>query len=92
MDYVLPAGGCLFPTNTQCLYRWDYTESEGESMSRLEIIHESKNVFGDTIYFIRNEQGCMEQVFECDLDHYLKQKGVVSLPHGKPYMYPMKVK
>lgn len=92
MIYLLPEGGCLFPTHTQYSYSCNYVESEGESMSRLEIIHKSKNVYGDIVYSIRNEQGGVETVCECDLKHYMKQKGVAALARGKPYMYPIKVK
>lgn len=91
MEYPLPSGGWLFPRRWLFTYDLFPTESGDEWVaSKLELISKEKNVFGDTVYHIREANGMTYTVFEQELEGYLKRKGVFSLTPGQPFLYPLK--
>lgn len=90
MLYLLPAGGCMFPVQHFHGYGILPTPEEGETVKTLELIRKEKNVFGDTIYYIRDERCAICVICESDVETYLRQKGVSSLVQGSSYIYPNK--
>jgi hypothetical protein len=92
MEYTLPAGGCVCPQLPPCAYGIRTDGNEGETMTQLELIRKEKNAFGDMVYVIRDERGCVSFVYEGNLEHYLQQKGVTHLVEGAPFVYATKNK
>ena len=56
-------------------------------MKTHELIDKQQNVYGETIYYIRDEKGATTTVCEQDVEEYLKKKGVSSLSQGHSYVY-----
>lgn len=90
MLYATPnGGGCFCPILPPFCYGTGLTE-EGETVPTLELISKEKNGFGDTYYYIRDSNGVTSQVYEGDLDAFMKKNGVTKLKEGRAYLYPKK--
>ncbi|MFD1127544.1 hypothetical protein ACQKLN_22725 [Paenibacillus glucanolyticus] len=90
MLYAIPSGGgCFCPILPPICYGTDPTE-EGETVPALELISKGKNGFGDTYYYIRDSNGVTSQVYESELDAFMKQKGATELRERSAYLYPKK--
>lgn len=87
MLYAIPSGGCFCPIPKPFCYGIGLTE-EGETVATLELISKEKNVFGDTYYYIRDSNGVTSQVYEGDLDAFMKRKGATELREGRAFLYP----
>ncbi len=88
MLYAIPSsGGCICPILPPFCYGTTLTE-EGETVPTLELISKEKNGFGDTYYYIRDSNGVTSQVYEGDLDAFMKMKGATELREGSAYLYP----
>ncbi|HUC91964.1 MAG TPA: hypothetical protein VMS09_08040 [Paenibacillus sp.] len=59
-------------------------------MPSLEVISKEKNGFGDTYYYIRDQNGVTIQVYEGELGTFMKKNGVSELKEGKSFIYPQK--
>lgn len=59
-------------------------------MPALEFISKGKNGFGDTYYYIRDSNGVTSQVYESELDAFMKKKGAPELRERRAYLYPKK--
>lgn len=86
---ISSGGGCFCPILLPFCYGTGLIE-EGESVPTLELIFKEKNRFGDTYYYIRDSNGMTNQVYEGDLDAFLKKNGVTELRRGRVYLYPKK--
>lgn len=86
--------GCLFPVQPPACYAntWMEEEEEEETLPSLELIDKKKNGFGDMIYYIRDQRGVTNQVYEGDLAAFMKMKGVSELKEGTPLLYSRKSK
>lgn len=91
MYALTSGGGCLFPIQPSACYANAWME-EGEIVPSLELIDKKKNVFGDMIYYIRDQRGVTSQVYEGDLLEFMKSKGVSELKEGSPLFYSRKSK
>ncbi|MEB3103034.1 hypothetical protein [Ferviditalea candida] len=90
MLYAIPGGGgCFCPILPPFCYGTGLTE-EGETVSTLELISKEKNRFGDTYYYIRDSNGVTSQVYEADLDTFMKRNGATELRESRAYLYPKK--
>jgi hypothetical protein len=88
MEYPYPSGGCIFLPPHYDSYSFSPEESGDEVVTnKLELIGKDKNVFGDTVYQIREENGQTCVIHENELEGYLKRKGVSSLNVGQPFLY-----
>jgi hypothetical protein len=88
--YDIPSGGgCFCPVQPPVCYGTGLTE-EGEWMPSLEVISKEKNGFGDTFYYIRDQNGVTIQIYEGDLEAFMKKKGVLELKEGVSFLYPKK--
>ena len=92
MDYIMLSETLLCPRITNLLYCVLSNESEGISMRTLELIQKQKNNFGDTVYYIREENGVVAVVCESEVEGYLKMKGAAALVEGTAYVYPKRRK
>lgn len=59
-------------------------------MPTLELISKEKNAFGDMYYYIRDSNGVTSQVYEGDLDAFMKKNGATELKESRAYLYPKK--
>lgn len=59
-------------------------------MPSLELISVVKNAFGDTFYYLREQNGAISRVFEGDLKSFMQKRGVSELTEGAPFLYPTK--
>ncbi|OZQ68855.1 hypothetical protein CA600_05380 [Paenibacillus sp. VTT E-133280] len=89
MLYAIPSGGCFCPILPPTCYGSSLTK-EGETVLSLELISKGKNGFGDTYYYIRDSKGVTCQVFEGELDGFMKKNGATGLKRGRAYPYPKK--
>lgn len=90
MLYAIPSGGgCFCPIPPPIRYGTSLTE-EGETVPKLELISKGKNGFGDTYYYIRDSNGVTSQVYEAELDAFMKKKGATELRESRAYFYPKK--
>jgi hypothetical protein len=90
MLYTLAAGGCYFPVQFFRGYNVLLSPGEGETLKTWELIYKKKNGFGDMIYSIRDHKGIIHQIWERDVETFLKKNGVPFLIEGIPYEYPSK--
>lgn len=87
MIYAVPAGrGCYCPIQTPVCYQVGVATISEERMV-LELISKERNVFGDTIYYIRDGRGATSVVYENDLPQFMKKNGVTELKEGSPFKY-----
>ncbi|MCY9663706.1 hypothetical protein M5X11_01735 [Paenibacillus alginolyticus] len=90
MMYAIPSGGgCFCPILPPFCYGTIPTE-EGETVPTLELISKEKNGFGDMYYYIRDSNGVTSQVYEGDLDAFMKKNGATELKESRAYLYPKK--
>ena len=87
MLYAIPSGGgCFCPILPPICYGASLTE-EGETVPILELISKEKNGFGDTYYYIRDLNGVTCQVYEGDLEAFMKKNGATELKKSSAYLY-----
>jgi hypothetical protein len=91
MYAVTLGGGCFCPIRPPVCYGTGWTE-EGEQMPSLELVDKQKNGFGDTIYYIRDQNGTTNMVYESHLADFLKKNGVSVLKEGTPFRYSSRSK
>lgn len=86
MLYAQPSGGCFCPVQPPADYGNEWTEEE-KTVSSLTLISKGKNSFGDTFYYIRDQNGITNQVYEEELQDFMKRKGVTELREGNSFVY-----
>ncbi|MEB3103307.1 hypothetical protein [Ferviditalea candida] len=86
MYAITSGGGCFCPTQPPVCYGIGLSE-EGEMMPSLELVGKQKNGFGDTIYYIRDQNGTTNMIHESRLSDFLKKNGVSVLKEGDPFKY-----
>lgn len=90
--YPIPSGGeCFCPIQPPVCYGIGLLE-EADEMPSLELIGKQKDVFGETVYYIRDQNGATNMVHESHLSDFLKKNGVSVLKEGASYQYPSRSK
>lgn len=82
-------GGCFCPAQMPVCYGAEWTGEE-MALPSLELVDKQKDVYGETIYYIRDERGVTSMVHECNLDDFMHGKGVTELQEGTPFLYQRK--
>lgn len=86
---IASGGGCFCPILPPICYGTGSSE-EGETVAELELISKGKNGFGDKYYYIRDSNGVNSQVYESELDAFMKKKGATELRERRVCLYPKK--
>lgn len=59
-------------------------------MPSLVLVNKQKDVYGEMVYYIRDERGVTNMIHECNLDDFMRRRGVSELQEGRPFFYERK--
>jgi hypothetical protein len=87
MEYFVLEEILHSPINIEKFYSVINDERDEPLLKTLTLVDKQKNGFGDMVYFIRDEKGLTDTVFEQDVQDYMRKKGVSSLTEGDSFVY-----
>lgn len=85
--YALVAGrGCFCPVQKRAFYGSGWAREE-IALPSLVLVNKQRDVYGEMVYYIRDERGVTHMIHECKLHDFMRRRGVAELQGGSPFFY-----